>query len=246
MSEVVVQGCSHPTTIGAGFDALEVAAVAARLSVQTMQPDGGYPDSPWDHAALSFRQSTNDPERARFMTERLEPISDCPTLSDACWCDRRAVDDLLAEARRWPLRETGGALLGWRGDSGPVVAQILGPGPDARHGLRSFEPDGEWQVEEGRRIYRQSRRLVAYLGDWHTHPGGSAKPSGQARRTAAMIASDLGFRAPRPVYAIAHRGWLRARRWGLTIYELRAGEFIELEIHSIDAGALLPVETPLK
>lgn len=76
-SEVIVQGCSHPTTIGAGFDAAEVAAIATRLAVQTLAPAGGYPDADWDHAALSFRRAPDDAEVPRFQAEALAPRDDC-------------------------------------------------------------------------------------------------------------------------------------------------------------------------
>jgi molybdopterin/thiamine biosynthesis adenylyltransferase len=76
-SQVVAQGCSHPTTAGAGFDALEAAAVATRLVVSTLAPSGGYPDSEFDHVALSFRRAPDDAEYPRFATERLQPRPHC-------------------------------------------------------------------------------------------------------------------------------------------------------------------------
>jgi hypothetical protein len=75
-SQVSAQGCSHPTTAGAGFDALEISAIAARLAAQTLAPAGGYPDSSWDHAVLNFR-AANTPEQPRFATESLEPREEC-------------------------------------------------------------------------------------------------------------------------------------------------------------------------
>jgi hypothetical protein len=75
-SQVSAQGCSHPTTAGAGFDALEAAAIAARLVVQTLEPEGGYPDSDWDHAILSFRATVGD-DRPRFFGQRLQPREGC-------------------------------------------------------------------------------------------------------------------------------------------------------------------------
>jgi integrative and conjugative element protein (TIGR02256 family) len=149
-----------------------------------------------------------------------------------CWCDSSALDELLCEARRWPLRETGGALLGWRDDGESVIAAVLGPGPRARHGLRSFEPDAEWQNERGRRRYIESGRRIAYLGDWHSHPHGGGAPSDQDRETVDIIATDPAFRAPRPLYAIASKPWRRFRRraWQLTIYEWIGKEFAPLDV----------------
>lgn len=76
-SQVTAQGCSHPTTAGAGFDALEAAAVAARLAAQTLEPEGGYPDSDWDHAVLNFRRPPGDAISPRFDSETLSPREEC-------------------------------------------------------------------------------------------------------------------------------------------------------------------------
>jgi integrative and conjugative element protein (TIGR02256 family) len=159
-----------------------------------------------------------------------------PTVPSSCWCDSSALDELLREARRWPLRETGGALLGWRGDGEAVIASVLGPGPSARHGLRSFEPDAEWQNEQGRRHYRESGRTIAYLGDWHSHPHGGATPSDQDRETAEMIATDPAFRTPQPLYAIASKPWraLRLRAWQLTVYEWTGEQFVPLDVEACE------------
>jgi molybdopterin/thiamine biosynthesis adenylyltransferase len=76
-SQVVVQGCSHPTTAGAGFDALEAAAIATRMAVSTLAPGGGYPDPGYDHVVLNFRRAPDDPENPRVAVERLEPNPEC-------------------------------------------------------------------------------------------------------------------------------------------------------------------------
>lgn len=125
-----------------------------------------------------------------------------------CWIEPRALADLWSEARSFRFRETGGALLGWRSDNDAVIAQILGPGPKAQHGLRHFEPDGAWQVRMGQRIYEESGRTVAYLGDWHTHPLSPPAPSNTDELAAQLISEDPGFRAPSPLYAvIGYSAW---------------------------------------
>jgi integrative and conjugative element protein (TIGR02256 family) len=135
------------------------------------------------------------------------------------------------------VRETGGALLGWSEHDDVVVARVLGPGPAAKHGLRSFAPDGDWQVREGARIYAESGRTIAYLGDWHTHPRGSPTPSGQDRATAKLIADDTDFRAPSPLYAIAGHPWteaIRRRPWRLVVYRLIEGRLVALTLRRFD------------
>jgi molybdopterin/thiamine biosynthesis adenylyltransferase len=80
---VAAQGCSHPAVVGAGFDALEIAAVATRLTVQTLLRGDGYPDSGWDHAAISFRRDSADTERPRMVTERMPAKDRCSVCSGA-------------------------------------------------------------------------------------------------------------------------------------------------------------------
>lgn len=72
---VFPQGCAHPTTSGAGFEASEVVANAARL-VTSMLSDG-YPEIEWDHAVMNFRRTPDDPVHRRFDAEFLEPSDDC-------------------------------------------------------------------------------------------------------------------------------------------------------------------------
>lgn len=142
------------------------------------------------------------------------------------------------EARRWRFRETGGALLGWRSGRDAVVARVLGPGPKAKHSLSYFEPDADWQVEQGRRIYADSGRTVAYLGDWHTHPGGGISPSVQDKKAARLIAKDDGFRAPEPLSAVMPRSRTRpSAESRLAVYLWADGKFEPMEMLATDLSA---------
>ncbi|MDX6587277.1 MAG: hypothetical protein QOI31_1750 [Solirubrobacterales bacterium] len=152
-----------------------------------------------------------------------------------CWIDERALVHLWTDARRFRLRETGGALLGWRDGADAVIAHVLGPGPDAKHGFRSFEPDGPWQVEQGRLIYEESGRTVAYIGDWHTHPFAAPIPSQQDRRAAGLIAADEDFRAPEPLSAIVGAPWpdrVRGLAPRLSVYCWAGEDFEAMKIRT--------------
>lgn len=150
-----------------------------------------------------------------------------------CWIDELARAALWREANQWHVRETGGALLGWIDGDDAVVARVLGPGPNAKHGFRYFEPDGKWQGEEGRRIYVASGRMVAYIGEWHTHPFAAPVASDQDRRAAKAIATDEGFRASQPLSAIIGAQWrdrLPGSRSSLTVYRWVNEDFEAVEI----------------
>lgn len=74
------QGCSHPTTTGAGFDALEVVTNTVRLIAGELS---AYPSPVWDHAVLNFRRAPDDQERPRFEAEHLEKSESCESCQRA-------------------------------------------------------------------------------------------------------------------------------------------------------------------
>ena len=80
-----------------------------------------------------------------------------------------------------------------------VITASVGPGPSAIHGLDAFVPDHAFQDREIARIYEKSDRHVSYLGDWHSHPRGTAALSWKDRRTLRRIACSDGARAPTPL-----------------------------------------------
>ena len=128
-------------------------------------------------------------------------------------------------ARRFP-KESGGVLLGYSDPDDKRISHIvdqLGPGPRSKHHTHRFEPDGEWQDEQIGLKYAKSGRTIAYLGDWHSHPRGSGKPSGLDQSTAKAIAHCKEARVGHPLMLIifgkpgdweieCHRyGWRRLR-----------------------------------
>lgn len=128
-------------------------------------------------------------------------------ISTEHWCI------LLSEAiRHFPL-ETGGIILGrWRVDGIAEISDVIGPGPCADHGKSSFDPDQEWQEQQVAQAWTRRSGLVEYLGDWHTHPDGSTRPSRRDHVTAITIASSPDARAPKPIILIvgaSHNGSLR-------------------------------------
>ena len=136
--------------------------------------------------------------------------------------------------------ETGGILLGyWAREGEAVVTSVVGPGPRATHGPYGFGPDNEYQERELAVAYAESDGRIAYLGDWHTHPGSVAEPSGKDRGTIRRIAREPEARCPEPLMVILGQrerwqfaawqgrigflGILRVRPAGLTLYRSNAG-----------------------
>jgi integrative and conjugative element protein (TIGR02256 family) len=131
---------------------------------------------------------------------------------------------LLTEADRAFPGETGGVLMGYwaEADNEVVITNAIGPGPKAAHYKKSFIPDSEYQESEIARIYRDSNRLLTYLGDWHTHPSGSSSLSFRDKRTLYRIVTCPDARCPVPLMAVMGGGedeWL-LRVWR---YQRRKG-----------------------
>jgi integrative and conjugative element protein (TIGR02256 family) len=120
------------------------------------------------------------------------------------WLSDDALLAMVEEAESAEPNETGGVLLGWTaGDQRDIVARrAIGPGPRAKHRPTRFSPDTRWQRVEIAEEYERSGRILTYIGDWHSHPGGSERPSTRDWRTARRIARSRGARATKPVILI--------------------------------------------
>ncbi len=126
--------------------------------------------------------------------------------------------ELEREADRCAPLETGGVLLGFEDTADRRQIQItamVGPGPKAVHQRNRFEPDSDWQRDQVARIYRESGRVVTYLGDWHSHPRGSTRPSSLDRRTAAHIGACIEARMRHPLMGILAGS---RQSWSLATY----------------------------
>jgi integrative and conjugative element protein (TIGR02256 family) len=149
------------------------------------------------------------------------------------WLTEEAISELKREAdERAPL-ETGGLLLGyWSSEFGRdevLVQRITGPGPEAHHERACFYPDAAWQHRELADVYAASGRITTYLGDWHTHPGGRATPSGRDRKTARAIATSSAARAAQPLMLILGGG-TETTSWTASMYNWHRGRLREVSV----------------
>lgn len=132
------------------------------------------------------------------------------------WLSKSVLCQLAAEANRMAPLESGGVLLGYHAESGEaVITDCRGPGPNAVHERFYFLPDQEYHAREIKDAYERSTRRLHYLGDWHSHPGGTAKLSRSDRSTLKRIASFPPARAPRPLMLVIAPG----PTWNPVVYE---------------------------
>lgn len=103
------------------------------------------------------------------------------------WLTAQVAQAMRQHARKLCPLETGGILLGWRSGEDRVVVDMRGPGLRALHGRQCFLPDHTWQLDEIHRAFKESNGDIDYLGDWHSHPNGTAAMSQQDSITLRRI-----------------------------------------------------------
>ena len=159
------------------------------------------------------------------------------------WLYESVLDEIHIESQKvFPL-ETGGILIGYWGSRGntlqPVVTQVIGPGPRARHSQNRFSPDYDYQEIEVAKRYASSGRVETYLGDWHTHPNGSPNLSWTDKRTLKRIAKNPSNRATIPLMLVVGGDLndplplLSAARWTERKWPLSKWEILEVPIKII-------------
>lgn len=148
----------------------------------------------------------------------------------------RAAIEREAVSRR--LRETGGSLYGWQASEALIIACASGPGPKARHRLRSFEPAPGTTAAVMRAVRDASSGRYGYLGTWHTHPLARPVPSSVDLETARAMADQDDLRLAAPLMLIlattgtqreVSPGALTAWRW-----DDRLQRLIELPVETCD------------
>ncbi len=104
--------------------------------------------------------------------------------------------------------EVGGWLLGyWTADERNVI--VTHATPAGRRGTPfHVRISGRGHRKHFDEAWAASEGHVTFLGDWHSHPGGSLLPSTRDRRALAKLAQQSDYGTPRPLLAIA-----RTPRW---------------------------------
>ncbi|MCU1676709.1 MAG: hypothetical protein JWM93_1467 [Frankiales bacterium] len=135
------------------------------------------------------------------------------------WLDESAHTTLRAHAIVRRRQETGGPLLGYQDGEDTVIACAYGPGPRARHRATTFEPHRPTTQAVIDVVAAHSDGRYRFLGSWHTHPGGSPRPSSTDLASLESIASETEVGVPRPIMLIQAT---RAGRHEVIAEDLRA------------------------
>jgi integrative and conjugative element protein (TIGR02256 family) len=133
------------------------------------------------------------------------------------WLAESVYRSTISEStRRFPL-ESGGVFLGYQKPD-IVILDGIGPGPLAVHKPSLFAPDYEYQEQQISARYRESGRIITYLGDWHSHPNGSTNLSRYDKATLRRIGLCNAARVHEPIMCLVSG---KPGNWTLTIWQFR-------------------------
>jgi integrative and conjugative element protein (TIGR02256 family) len=115
------------------------------------------------------------------------------------------AEEALANLAGLPPRpwEVGGWLLGFWTEGRAAVVVTHGTPPAFRGSALGITISGKGHRRRFDEAWARSGGHVTFLGDWHTHPGGPATPSGTDRKAMRQLAEDADYGTPEPVIAIA-------------------------------------------
>jgi integrative and conjugative element protein (TIGR02256 family) len=146
-------------------------------------------------------------------------------LSDSrVWIPQTVLETIVHQAAAAVPLETGGMLIGYADPDDDTRLEIIGlidAGPAAVRKRHRFVPDGPWQCAQLAKRYAESGRIHTFIGDWHSHPGGTCTPSWRDRRTAVKVGAHTDSRMPRPLTLITAG---TAKRWRTEALRLDAGQ----------------------
>ncbi|MEX5635825.1 ThiF family adenylyltransferase [Parafrankia sp. FMc2] len=179
-------GCSAPTFVGSAAQttALAGAMLSEALTVLSRRSStGSTADTPVSSASAVRLGSASS-----LGTSRAEWPADVVQVDGSNSYEVRISAEALAEARaesrrgartRGPEIETGGMLLGAFDDATGIVYvdKVAGPPPDSYLAEMYFQHGVEGVQERVDTELERTGRATGFVGFWHTHPAGPARPS---------------------------------------------------------------------
>jgi len=211
-------GCSDPTYVGSAADLAAFAGWLLNDALTVLRAEPPRP-APLRWATVMRSPAAGVPDtgaQRRYWQEPLVTADDVHhyqvRLDASAFADvRREV--LRTAGRRGPAVETGGLLLGQIDHASRVVwvteAQGLPEGSvAAAEGLRLDPRSAREAVAD--RLFR-TRRLVGFIGAWHTHPRLAAIPSSVDHEAMEEMAREHGVPVLLMIFGAADRN--RWDRW---------------------------------
>lgn len=200
---LIAHECGNPVLASSAADLAMISALATKVIVDDVGSGFG-PSNHWLWAAEGVAGHPALSTSFRLVDRSVEPDSACP------FCAAPPVGRVVLPAKvfarmadqvqRAGKNETGGLLVGRIEDGTALVVDASGAGPCAVETPARFDRDVDhcqtWLEE------RVRSGDVEYLGEWHSHTSGEARPSAVDAESLSGIARTSTYRQPNPTLII--------------------------------------------
>lgn len=150
------------------------------------------------------------------------------------WFHPEAKELIEGDAVRWGVRETGGPLFGYERCGELVITRAFLPGSKAFHFPWLYRADREAVQAAIDQVREESKGRERWIGSWHTHPLGRARPSSVDRHTTRRIGAAKAVDCPAPVMLIQttrfSRDGIRPSKLGAFRFSVELGDLQPLSI----------------
>lgn len=132
----------------------------------------------------------------------------------------KCVREILALSVRHYPKEIGASVYGSYSDDG-FKATVLGNAPipsDSDSQRYSFHRGVNGVAQFFSKLFRQSLGGKHYVGEWHSHPGGPAEPSGIDDRSLLAIAANRETNCPECILILIGGNITQSPELGVFVY----------------------------
>jgi integrative and conjugative element protein (TIGR02256 family) len=231
-NEVIARECGQPVLAASAADLAIVGGLGVRQLLHELAGSGANNQWVWTSEGIQEVESLRHAYSSA--TASLPPHDRCGICAVGVPGRVRVPKSLRAfiveQARRHAPNETGGILVGRRMGDVIEISLVSDAGPNAVSQLARFERDGP-HCQAFLEAAARETPGVDYVGEWHSHPGSSARPSGRDTASFREIADDTDYLTTAPVLIIVAPSATDERvEWSHTIFPVAAlARAIELE-----------------
>ncbi len=215
--DLVFEGCTAPSFLGANVDIALYASLVARVAFNETGAglDRFTPQLKGNHFVFASRLVAEEPainQAFRLIEQTFAPLKGCPQCGykEAAYrcvvMSQEALDKISTLSLASNGIETGGVLIGCPVSLDDGVALVIChatlPGEGAIRTPAYFDRDKEYCGKIVNAYHTTSDGVLNYVGEWHSHPGRDTRPSSLDNASLFLVARDRGYTINSPVSLI--------------------------------------------
>jgi integrative and conjugative element protein (TIGR02256 family) len=236
--DLVFQGCTAPSFLGANFDIATYATIIARIAFN----ETGVPESRFhhkfrgNHFLFSSRLVNEEPKISQpfsLVEDFFNPLAGCPHCGNAdlpyrcIVMAKEAIEKIKHLSQKSNGVETGGVLIGTvaKIEEGLVliICHATLPGKRAIQMPAYFDRDKGYCGNLVKEYHSASEGDLNYVGEWHSHPTRDITPSWLDDTSLFRVAYDKGYAIKNPISIIQSSE--NTLNTGVTVYTDKGAKY---------------------